>query len=239
MSSRASRKYATGGPHRRAASSPDCIRAAHNAASRQLAASRSSRRELRSTSALQQSEYGRSVRVVTHPASAWSAASRGAPFRQLLEGVGPHRLEQAVAMTVTVGLDREHALVHERRDVVGHDACGKTQARGDMNGRVEGEAAGEHGQPREHPLLVPAEQPERPLDRGAHRGVAVLGAVTTSAQVEHLVHRVDDRRQAERRRPRGSQLDGERDAVEAPAELFDDLVMGRGEIRCRRRSPVA
>ena len=46
-------------------------------------------------------------------------------------------------MTVTVGLDREHALVHERRDVVGHDARRKAQARGDVDRRVEREAAGE------------------------------------------------------------------------------------------------
>ena len=49
------------------------------------------------------------------------------------------------------------------------------QRSGDVLGGVELEAAGEHGEPLEHPLLVGVEQAVRPVDGGPHRAVAVVG----------------------------------------------------------------
>ena len=101
---------------------------------------------------------------------------------------------------------------------------------------VELEAAGEDAEPSEQPLLVGIEQPVRPLDRRLHRAVAAVGAAPAAiAAGAWSSRRVDDGGHAERRRARGGQLDGQRQAVEAGAQGLDRRPVGRR--RAPRRPP--
>ena len=111
---------------------------------------------------------------------------------------------------------------------------------GDVAGGVELEPVGEHGQPPEHPLLVGVEQAVRPLDRRPHRAVAVVAAAgdRRAAGRSRSSSAPDDRGDAERRRPRRRQLDGQREAVEPPAELGDRRPVQRREVDAGRRGPL-
>ena len=216
------RKNATGGPHSRAARSPERSCAANMTASRQLSASRSRRIELRSTAALHGSAKGRSVMVVIHSAMCGQRGQAVAALVELLEGEGAHRLQHPVAHAVRLRLGRHHALVHQGGDVLGGRAASIPSSSAMCVSRVELEAVREHGQPLEHPLLVGVEQAVRPVDRGPHRAVPVDRTTPTSAQqAEAVVEGADDRRNPERGGPGGRQLDGQRDAVEPATDVLD------------------
>ena len=192
-------------------------------ASRQLSASRSRRIELRSTAALHGSANGRSVIVATHSASAVIAACRrSSRVVELLEGERAHRLEHAVADAALVrppaspcscapARRRDSVAAGSSMPIVGRDVLRRRRAR----------SRWEHRQPLEHPLLV-GDRAGGTTSRSSPascRGGRPPAAAHRSGQAEPVVERADDRRHPERRRAGRGQLDGERDAVEPPADV--------------------
>ena len=106
-----------------------------------------------------------------------------------------------------------------------------TIAAADGLGRGERAAAGEDGEAREERLLVGAEQVVAPVDRRAERLLAG-GQVARAAgeEVEALLEPGEQRLGREQLRTRGGELDRERQAVEADADLGD-----RRRVRVRDR----
>ena len=154
----------------------------------------------------------------------------------------PKGLEQPVAHRSIGGfVGVHHRLGHQAADgldrVPGVDAV-----TGDHGGGVgPGEAAREHAQAGEDPLLHRGEERVRPFDRGPE-GLVTLdrAAATAGEQPEPLVEQGDDLVGVHAHDPRRRELDRERDAVEAPADLRDRPGIARvhGEARPRRRGAV-
>ena len=92
----------------------------------------------------------------------------------------------------------------------------------DALGRFQRAAPGEHREPGEEPLLLLGEELVAPLDRGPERPLARLGVAAADEQIEPLRESLQDLAWAEHARSRRGQLDGERQIVQAAAEL-DDL----------------
>ena len=158
-------------PARRSAAGPRST-----TASRQLSVSRSRRSDVAldgGAARVGEREVGDRGHPVGQRRQRATAARRA---RRALGGERPHRLQHPVAHAVRVGVGREHALVHQRRDVLGGRGVVDPEQVGDVADGVELEPVGEHGQPAEHLLLVVVEQAVRPLDRGPHRAVAILAA---------------------------------------------------------------
>ena len=107
----------------------------------------------------------------------------------------------------------------------------------DRLGRLERAAAGEHGEAREQVLLGRREQVVAPRDRRAQRPLP-LGRRPRAAgeQGQPLLEPFEQGRRREHLHARGSQLDRERQAVEAPADLGDLAV--RGEVGATASGPL-
>ncbi len=117
------------------------------------------------------------------------------------------------------GAHHERA-VHQRLQRVEHVA-------GHLLGGLQRPAAGEHRQVRERAPLALVQQVVAPLDRRPQRALA-LGRVARAAgqQVEPAAEALEDRRRGEQPRAGGGELDGERQAVEPPADLGDRGIAG-------------
>src|SRR5207237_3440746 len=89
--------------------------------------------------------------------------------------------------------------------------------------RVEGAAAREDCEPGEEALLVRAEEVVAPVERRPER-LLVLGGVAAAAgeEREPVPEPRQKRHGRQELRPRGGELDREREPVEAAAELGDD-----------------
>ena len=146
-----------------------------------------------------------------------------------LDRVGPDRLQRRVPGAVRpVRFGADQVLVHQAVQPLGQVRVGV-----DPRQRGELEPAGEHAQPVEQVPGVRVEQVDAPVDRAAQgllppRPVPrdVAAEVEVAGQLgEHLLggQRVD---------VRGGQLDGQRQAVQAPAQLDDrgEVVRGDGEV---------
>ena len=105
-------------------------------------------------------------------------------------------------------------------------------------GRRQVATAGEHRQPLEDALLVVEEQLVAPVDDGAQRLLArQRRARPAGEQAEPIVEPGGDLRDRERPGAGGRQLDGERQPVEAGADVGDHRVRGRRRARAARRRP--
>ena len=101
---------------------------------------------------------------------------------------------------------------------------------GDGDGRGDVEVSGEDAQAIEDVALGLAEQRVRPLDGSLQRLVAARGVGPAAGQQpEPLIQQPGDRGRAQRRHPRGGQLDRQRDPVQAPADLADRRGVSRGQ----------
>ena len=130
---------------------------------------------------------------------------------QMLEGVLTDRLEQREA----AGRAAAHeALVDER--------CDGLHVTAERFGRVDREAAGENGEPRQQVALVRLRELVAPVERRAQRPLAfgqVAGA--SREEVERLLEAAGDRPDREELDPCCGELDRERQPVEATADLGD------------------
>ena len=103
-------------------------------------------------------------------------------------------------------------------------------------GRLQGEAAGEDAQAAEEHALLAGEQLVAPLDRGAQRLLArARRAAAGGEDVEAVAQARRDLIQRQGRHAGRGQLDGQRHAVQAPADLVDrrPVVVGGAEARVR------
>ena len=145
-----------------------------------------------------------------------------------LERELPDRLEHPEALlAVRIGAAAEEALVEQRRQRVEVGAA-------DLLGVLERGAAAEHREPGEERLLVLVEQVVAPGDRGAQRGMALVGIAAALEEVEPLPDPLEQLLGAEQLHPRGGELDREREPVEAA----DQLVDGGRVADVRRGSPA-
>ena len=160
---------------------------------------------------------------------------------QLLLGVLADALEQAVAGGAVLLLDDHeaagHEMVQEVEDVEGIDAvAGRHRLC-----RLERPPAAEDGQPPQKHALVLGQQLVAPVDGGPQRLLAGHGrAVAAGEEAELVAETVEDLAGGEHVHARGGQLDGQRDAVEAPADVLDDSAVrvARVELPVPRAGPV-
>ncbi len=156
---------------------------------------------------------------------------------ELLQRVLAHGLEHREAQLVRRRVDLlDQALVDERRHPVEDRQAGVLAGIAHRLGGLEGAGAGEHREAAEQALLGVAQQLVAPVDRLAqrllpHRQVGAAAGEQGQPPFEAAEHL----RRREDADPRRRQLDGERQPVEAGADLRD-----RGR-RCRRsgRTPAA
>ena len=139
-----------------------------------------------------------------------------------VEGVGAQGLQQPVAGLATEALvGDDEALVDESADEVEHLGGVDVAARGhDRLGGFEGERSGEHAESPERGLLGFVEAVVAPVDRGGQGLLAGHhGAGAAGQQPEAVVELGGDALGGQLPAAGGGQLDGERDAVEAVADL--------------------
>ena len=116
----------------------------------------------------------------------------------------------------------DERLVDQPRDEVDDLAARDRAAGADVLGRLEGEAAGEDRQPAEEQALLAVEQVVAPLDGGAQGLLArARGAAAGGEDVEAVAQAGGDLLEREGGDARRGQLDGQRHAVQAPADLLD------------------
>ena len=132
---------------------------------------------------------------------------------QLLECVLADRLQHPEALVRVT----DEALLDERLERVEVGVAGRF-------GGLEGATAVEDGQPGEQLFPVLVEQLVRPCDRRAEGLMAGLGVSASSEEVEPPAEPVEDLRRGKHGASRSCELDGERELVEAPAELGDRFV---------------
>jgi len=130
--------------------------------------------------------------------------------------------------------DADERLVDQAREEVDDLAARDGSARTHVLRRLEREAAGEDRQaPEEHALLA-GEQVVAPLDGGAQRLLArARRAAAGGEDVEAVAQPRRDLVQRQRCHARRGKLDGQRHAVQAPADLLDRLLvlLARAEVR--------
>jgi hypothetical protein len=154
-------------------------------------------------------------------------------------------LKQVVARgrALQVVLDDHQRLVRQALEEVedGGGFAARPRTRPDVFSGVEGEAPGEDGQPAEQDPLFRGEQVMAPRHRRLE-GLLAAHATTGSAgeQAEPVLEPVQDLLGREHPDPGGGQLDGQRDPVEAGADLGHDGGGGvrHGEVRPGLHGPV-
>ena len=153
---------------------------------------------------------------------------------ELLAGVLADRLEHPEAR-LAVGVlaeAQQQALLDERVEVF--EGVARAVRVADGRGRLEPEAADEHGQAPKQRLLALEQQVVAPGDRVAQRALALVGVQRAAGQQgQALVEAAQERLRRERAHPRCGQLDRERQAVEPAADLRD----GRGVLVGEPGSP--
>src|SRR4029450_11728333 len=132
---------------------------------------------------------------------------RGQPLARILADRLPHLEPRGVAL--------EEAVVKQRRDPVERGVAHRDRG-------LEREAAAEDGQLRKECLLVGPEEVVAPGDRLAERAVPLREVPSAAAeQVEALVEQGEHRVRRQELRARRCELYGERETVEARADLLD------------------
>ena len=155
-----------------------------------------------------------------------------------------HGLEQPETTAERAGLDDHHRPVdqvaEEIVDVVDVQGRCRRQSPTIVSAADAIEWAGEDREPPEHRLLGRRQQVVGPLDGGSQRPMTLdAGPPTAGQEPETIVQPLDQFRRREAPGASGGQLDGERDAVEAAADLLDVVAAGaRIERRGRRRRPL-
>ena len=154
---------------------------------------------------------------------------------ELLDAVFADRLEHPVTRHAAIGEDEERAVDQRCQDVehlIGAEAVAGT----DRRGTLRGDPRREYGHPPGDQPLVFAQEIPAPVDDGAQRLLAgQRGAAASRKQPEAVVEARGDLGNGQRAQPRSRELDRERQAVEAPADL-DDAAHVRCVDRESRRS---
>jgi hypothetical protein len=119
--------------------------------------------------------------------------------------------------------DHHQRLVDQRGEMVEHAPWLEPGVAGDRLGELDGEPAGTDAKPSQHGLLVGLEQVVAPFEGGAQGLVArQRRAHAAGQQPEARVEVVANGAEPEGRGPRCRQLDRQRQAVEATADVDDE-----------------
>jgi hypothetical protein len=156
-----------------------------------------------------------------------------------LDGKLADRLEHAVAHRAVVVGRCQQRLTHQRIDEVEHVVPGDRAAGAHGLRRLERAAAGEDRGAHQRQPLGLAQQVVRPLHRMAQGLVAAERPPPAAQQPEALVEALEDLARAHRPHARRGKLDGERNAVEAAADLdHRSGIALRPEARQHRARPL-
>lgn len=154
-----------------------------------------------------------------------------------LQTVLPDGLEQAVpGLGRRQGLDDDHGLVHQPAEQVEHILRRKPVTSADILGRLKLEPPGESGHAaEEHPLGL-GQQVVPPVERGTECLVVwQAGPRPSGEQPEPVFEPGGDLLDRQHLGPRRGQLDRQREAIEAPAQLDDCADVGAGDRKPRLR----
>ncbi len=155
---------------------------------------------------------------------------RGALLGEACGGVLGDGLQEPVAHgAVGGGRGDDEGLVDEGAEHVGHvrRGCPGGGADGFDGGEVA--AAREDGEAGEHGAFAGVEEVPGPVDDGAQGLLAGQhGAAAGGQEPEAVVEAVGDLARGEQPQPRGGEFDGERETVEAAADLGDGLGLRGG-----------
>ncbi len=129
--------------------------------------------------------------------------------------------------------DADERLVDQPREQVDDLATRDGAAGAHLLGGLQREAAREDGQAAEEHALLAGEQVVAPLDGGAQGLLAgARRAAAAGEDVEAVAQSRRDLVERQRRHARRGQLDGQRHAIQAPADLLDRrlVLLGRAEV---------
>ena len=149
---------------------------------------------------------------------------------ELLPGELADRLEQAVAGGAVGRVGDDQRLGDQAAEQVVDVDHVEVVVGGHRLGGVEGERAGEHRQPAEHPPLPVVEQVVGPRHRRPQRLLAPDRPSPADEQPEPFVEPGRDLGGLHRPQPGGRHLHGERDAVEPAADLPGRVVGHEGRL---------
>ena len=135
---------------------------------------------------------------------------------QLLDAVLANRLQRAIPGRLTAP-DEQQAVLGEAGQAVG-DLGALAPVAGHGAGGVDVEPGREHGDPTQQRAIVGREQVVAPADGRPQRGVPVDPATAGGQHPQPLVQPRLEAVESERRKTGGGQLDGQRDAVQRPAQ---------------------
>ena len=165
-----------------------------------------------------------------------AAAGVAAFGLQMLGGIGLHAHQQIKAL----GAQRPHeALVDERlHHVHGPRRVGQGGKVDHGFGGFEREAALEHRDLRQRGFVGRGQQVPAPVESGPQRGLAVVAAAAAGQELEALAHAGQQGARRQGAHARGSQLNGQRQAVEQFHQRgYGRFVFGAGfEVAPRRGS---
>ena len=146
-----------------------------------------------------------------------------AGFAEPVPAVLPQRLELAEPGLAVVAGGGDEGLVDQPAQHIEDLAGGHLVVGADGLGRGEPAAAGEHGQPGEQAAFVLEQQVIAPVHHGAECLLAGQGGAGAAAeQPEAVVEAFGQGGQRQRPQASGGELDGQRQAVQPPADVLDD-----------------
>jgi hypothetical protein len=141
--------------------------------------------------------------------------------------VSSQRLEHPVPGRLRLTFGNHHRLPDEGGQAVKHGRFVELVTRGDRSRAGDRPAPGEDREAGEQSLLVCLEELMRPVDGASQRLVAARVLAVDAQELETVLEVVDDFSWRHRVDSDGGELERQRDAVEAPAELSDvGLVLG-------------
>ena len=153
---------------------------------------------------------------------------------QAAGGILSDGVEQAEPGFVLARLHLDHAAVHQRAERVHHRPVDVITADGGDGGQAEG--PGEHAEPGEQGLLTGRQQAVAPVQRAA-QGPLPFGQVMRSGgqQAHPVIEPGEQRPRRQQPDPGSGQFDGERQAVQPPADVRLDPDQVSTDPRSRRR----
>ena len=157
---------------------------------------------------------------------------------EALGGQLPHRCEHAEPRPGVGRVDVHEAVPGERVEQIERPVLGEI---GDVHGRLDRPAVDEDRQGGQHVLLGVVEQPDAPFDGRAQRALALGKIDRAGAQgVEATSEPGEQRIRFQQSGAGRGELDGERQTVEAPADLHDGqrVVLGQGEVVADGLGPI-
>jgi len=178
---------------------------------------------------------GGSPRNTRHDGAEPARARRS---RELLQGVGPRRLDQPVARHRAIDIRRYDGLRDQVRDAFDDFRRADLGARRDGARRSQRESVGEDRKAPEYRPLGPGEELVAPFEGRAQRLVPRHRRLSPAGeQLKTIVEVHGEATQAQGVDPRCRKLDGERQSIQPATDVSDErsVVIGELELARERR----